>query len=138
MHKKIGLFTSTFSSQRQNLTKSNLLEEFSRAGVEAAPDSFSSSSSPNFNPYSDWRQLASYGNPGIEVQSCFLMHQFKKNSPITIIFIGPRYPWSDLWVRFSLSKSVRDLFADLMCLWLMKIPTQCQLIVPIGQSKAMR
>ena len=29
------------------------------------------------------------------------------------IFIGPRYPWSDLWVRLSLTFSLQHLVADL-------------------------
>ena len=32
---------------------------------------------------------------------------------IMTIFIGPRYPWSDLWVQASLTNKLRDLFADL-------------------------
>ena len=57
------------------------------------------------------------------------------------IFIGPRYPWSDLWVQLSLTNyetllQLWDLVAvKLMWLWLMKIPTQYQLIMPTGQSK---
>ena len=30
-----------------------------------------------------------------------------------VLFIGPRYPWSDLWVRLSLTFSLQHLVADL-------------------------
>ena len=49
------------------------------------------------------------------------------------IFIGPRYPWSDLWVRVSLTHATfcRLNWCDSGC-W------RYQLILPIRQSKAMQ
>ena len=43
---------------------------------------------------------------------------------VPILFIGPMYPWSDLWALVSVSSWVSYLFeTSLMWLWLIKIPT---------------
>ena len=52
------------------------------------------------------------------------------------VFIGPRLTWGPIYGSGCHSATCVDL-TDVIRLWLMKIPTQYLLIMPIGQSKAM-